>query len=209
MKVKKILSTSDEKFNKVQTRVIIKRDSEPQDPLHDWDQVFYFHSLITREFCGNESDRKYLSPFVEILDEDGYGTGHFKPRDGIVCFPVSAYIHGGIAFSLGSGSHFPDQQWDVTRGAAYMWTDKKRFEEMCCKNGWMTVPDENNPETRRPAKDFSEFKEYLRKIAKRELNTLQKAMDGDVWGYCEKHRKPFKRVYPDGTEIDDFGSEVL
>lgn len=197
MKLKKILSTSDPLFTKVKTRVIVKRDADPQDPLHDWEQVFYMHSMITREFSGNESDKGYVSPLVEIEDEDGCGTGEFTFRKGVVAFPVAAYIHSGIAFSLGSGSHFPDQQWDVVKGAAYLWTDKERFEKVCAP--WMTLYDEELKQ-RRSAKDFDEFKESLREIAAAELKTLQATMSGDVYGYVTEEREEFKKVYPDGRE---------
>lgn len=201
MKHKKILSTSDPLFMKVKTRVTVKRDEDPQDPLHDWEQVFYMHSMITHEFCGNESDKGYVSPFVEIEDEDGCGTGEFTFRKDVVAFPVAAYIHSGIAFSLGSGSHFPDQRWDVVRGAAYLWTDKERFEKMCAP--WMTLYDEEL-KRRRPAKDFGEFKESLRKIAAAELRTLQATMSGNVYGYVTEEREEFKKVYPDGREEQCF-----
>lgn len=202
MKVKKILSTSDERYNTVKTRVMVARDETPQDPLHDWDQVFLFHSNCPDEMTGNERDKDYEDPFEEIEDEDGYGTGEFRFRDGIVWFPVAAYIHSGIALSLGSGSHFPDQMWDVTRKFAYMWTDKKRFEKMCCTDGWMTVPVEKGSLKRRPAKDLDEFKDYLRGIAEGELVTLQNAMDGDVYGYYTEKREEYKKVSPDGREED-------
>lgn len=201
MKLKKILSTSDPLFTKVKTRVIVKRDYDTPDPLHDYDQVFYMHSMITPDFCGNESDKGYVSPLVEIEDEDGCGTGKFKFREGVVAFPVAAYIHSGIAFSLGDGSRFPDQQWDVVRGAAYLWTDKNRFEKMCAP--WMTVYDETLGR-RRLAKDEAEFKEDLRKLAKGELKTLQTCMDGYVYGYVTEERQEFKKVYPDGREEQCF-----
>ena len=201
MKLKRILSTSDPLFMKVKTRVTVKRDECPQDPLHDWEQVFLMHSCITREFCGNESDKGYVSPFVEIEDENGCGTGKFTFRKDVVAFPVAAYIHSGIALSLGSGSHFPDQRWDVVRGAAYLWTDKERFEKVCAP--WMTVYDEELKQ-RRPAKDFDGFRESLRKIAAAELRTLQATMSGNVYGYVTEEREEFKKVYPDGRDEQCF-----
>lgn len=177
MKVKKILPTSDERFCTVKTRVIVERDPDPQDPLHDWEQIFLLHSN-SDGLCGNEDDDGYESPLEEVLDEDGYGTGEFKFREGVVWFPVSAYIHSGIALSLGNGAHFPDRRWDVTTNIAYLWTDRDRFEKICCKDGWMTLPDGDSG--RRPAKDFDEFREYLRRMAEGELGELQKAIDGEV-----------------------------
>ena len=171
MKKKKVLSIDDRDESKASTHVIIDLDRHPPNPLKEYDQVFLLHSNIPREFCGNESDKGYDDPLVEIEDEDGYGTGEYRFRDGVVHFPVSAYIHSGVALRMGSIREFPCDPggWDTTRNAAYMWTDKERFEKMCCKDGWMTVYDE---ETK-------------------------------TFGYREEIRKPFKKVYPDGTEEDD------
>lgn len=103
---------------------------------------------------------------------------------------------------MGSIREFPCDPggWDTTRNAAYLWTDKERYERM---NGpWMEVYDQET-KTRRPAKDETEFRKYLWEIAKGELELFQKYLDGECFGYREETRIPFKKVYPDGTEIDD------
>lgn len=201
---KKVLALDRRDESKASTHVIIERDTTPPNPLKDWDQVFLLHSNIPREFCGNESERDYDDPLEEIVDEDGYGTGEYRFREGVVHFPVSAYIHSGIALRMGSIREFPCDPggWDTTRNAAYLWTDKERFERMCCKDGWMTVYDEET-KTWRPAKDEAEFRKYLWEIAKGELELFQKYLDGECFGYREETRIPFKRVYPDGREVDD------
>ena len=195
------MAVEDRHKSKASTHVIIDWDHDGPNPLVDYDQVFLIHSNI-RDFCGNENGRDYDSPLEETVDEDGYGTGEFKFRDGVVHFPVSAYIHSGIALSMGSIREFPCDPggWDTTRNAAYMWTDKERFEKM--HGPWMRVYDEKT-ETFRPAKDKAEFREYLWKLAKSELELFQKYMDGQCFGWREETRIPFKRVYPDGREIDD------
>ena len=163
--------------------------------------MFLLHSNI-RDFCGNENDPGYENPLVEIVDEDGYGTGEFRFRDGIVHFPVSAYIHSGIALSMGSTRELPDDPggWDTTRNAAYMWADRERFERMC--GPWMEIYDKAT-ETRRPAKDEAEFRKYMWGIAKDELRLFQKYLDGECFGWRVETRIPFKRVYPDGREVED------
>lgn len=201
MKRKKILSTSDEKFNTVETRVMIVRDECPPDPLHDFDQVFLLHSNIPQEFCGNEHDKDYNDPLVEIEDEDGYGTGRYTFREGVIAFPVSAYIHSGIALRMGSIREFPCDPggWDTTPNAAYLWTDKDRYEKMCDK--WMTVYDEKL-DKRRPAKDMEEFRKYLYEVAKSELNRLMQTWRGDCYCYYTEKREAYKKVYPDGREVE-------
>lgn len=201
---KKVLALDKRSESKASTHVIIEQDTDCPNPLKDYDQVFLLHSNITREFCGNESDSDYDDPLEEIVDEDGYGTGEYRFREGVVHFPVSAYIHSGIALRMGSIREFPCDPggWDTTRNAAYLWTDRERFEAVCCKDGWMTVYDEET-KTRRPAKDEAEFRKYLWEIAKGELELFQKYLDGECFGYREENRIPFKKVYPDGRKVDD------
>lgn len=183
--------------------VIIERDSDPcVNPITDNDNLFYLHSNITREFCANESEKGYPGlPLVEIEDEDGCGTGEYRPEEDAFVFPVAAYIHGDIALSLGSGSHFPDQQWDVTRKAAWMWTNKKRFCQLCGERNWLHVLDNGKW---RPAKDRDEFESYLRGQAENLLGEWQKWHDGEVYGYrTEESFVPYKRLYPDGHTEDE------
>ena len=187
--------------------VIIERDSDPCiNPITDQDNLFYLHSNIPREFCGNESEKNYPGlPIVEIEDEDGCGTGEYEPEEDAFIFPVAAYIHGGIALSLGSGSHFPDQQWDVTRNAAWLWTNKERFCQLCGEQNWMHVCENGKW---RPAKDRGEFEAYLRGQAEGLLDEWQKWNDGEVYGYrTEESSVPYKRLYPDGHTEDEVGWE--
>lgn len=201
MKKIRILDISERDMNETDVKhVIIDRDVCPGlNPITDWDNLFLLHSNIPREFCGNEHGKDYVSPLEEVLDEDGYGTGTFTFRKGVIAFPVAAYIHGGISLSLGDGSHFPDQRWDVTRNAAYMWTDRERFEMLC--DTWMTVYDESMHK-RRKAKDFEEFKAYLREQAKAELRTFQMWNDGQVYGYRVEVPEPYTKTYRDGTVVN-------
>lgn len=183
--------------------VIIERDPDPcVNPITDNDNLFYLHSNIPQEFCANESEKGYPGlPVVEIEDEDGCGTGEYEAEEDAFLFPVAAYIHGGIALSLGSGSHFPDQQWDVTRNAAWMWTNKRRFCEFCGEKNWMHVCENGKW---RPAKDRDEFEGYLRKEAEALLGEWQKWNDGEVYGYrTETSCVPYKRLYPDGHTEDE------
>ena len=185
--------------------VIIERDPDPAvNPITDNDNLFYLHSNITREFCANESQKDYPGlPLVEVEDEDGYGTGEYRPEEDAFVFPVAAYIHGRIALSLGNGSHFPDQRWDVTRKAAWMWTNKKRFCQLCGEENWMRVFD-GKSKAWRPAKDRDEFVQYLRKEAETLLGEWQMWNDGEVYGYrTEESCIPYRRLYPEGHTEDE------
>lgn len=211
MKKGVVHSTSDELYNKCEKRVTIHRDRWPPNPLKEYDQVFYFHSNIDRELCGNESDNDYPDPLVEIEDEDGYGTGEYKVKDGIVAFWVSAYIHGGIALHMGTvRCAFGDSMgpggrgWDTTPNAAFMWTNKERFEKMC--GPWMEIYDEKT-KTRRPAKDEKEFTDYLYDLAKGELELFQKYIDGECYWYGTEVKRRYHKKYDTGEEVDGFDWE--
>lgn len=207
MKKKKVLSMGDRAESKASTHVIIDLDRHPPNPLKEYDQVFFLHSNI-EDFSGNENDKDYQNPLVEIEDEDGYGTGEYRPKDGVIAFAVSAYIHSGIALKLGTIMCFFGDTvlpgcrcgCDTTPNAGFMWTTKERFEKMC--GTWMEIWDEE-AQVRRMAKDEEEFRKYLEELADGELELFQKYLDGECFGYREEIRKPFKKVYPDGTEEDD------
>ena len=44
-------------------------------------------------------------------------------------WPVAAYIHGGVSLSIGSGSHFPDYNWDVSHVGAVLVKRRKGLKE--------------------------------------------------------------------------------
>ena len=198
---KKVMRIIERKESNANTHIIIWKDECPPCPITDYDQIFLLHSNIPREFIGNEHDKDYDNPLVEIDDEEGYGTGKFGFRDGVVVFPVSAYIHSGIALRMGSIREFSCDPggWDTTRNAAYMWTDRERFEKMC--GPWMEVYDKET-KSRRPARDETEFRKYLWELAKDELELFQKYLDGECFGWTEQTRIPFKKIYQDGREVD-------
>jgi hypothetical protein len=206
MRKGKIRDVSERDLTKVGAKhVIIERDTDPcVNPITDNYNLFYLHSNIPREFCGNESEKGYPGlPIVEIENAYGCGTGDYKPREDAFLFPVAAYIHSGIALSLGNGSHFPDQQWDVTCNAAWLWTDKKRFCKLCGEQNWMHVYDKES-RSWRPAKGRYEFELYLRGQAESMLKEWQKWNDGEVYGYrTEESYIPYKRLYPDGHTEDE------
>ena len=206
MRKGKIRDVSERDLTEVGAKhVIIERDTDSSvNPFTDQDNLFYLHSNVAQTICANESQKDYPGlPLVEVEDENGVGTGAYKPKEDAFLFPVAAYIHSGVTLSLGNGSRFPDQQWDVTRNAAWLWTDKERFCELCGEQNWMHVYDKES-RAWRPAKDRDEFVEYLRGEAVSLLNEWQKWNDGEVYGYrTETSSVPYKRLYPDGHTEDE------
>ena len=213
MKKGKVYSTSDDLFDECEKRVVIHLDRDPPDPLHDYDQIFLFHSRIDRYLCGNERDEDYPDPLVEIEDEDGYGTGEYTCKDGVVAFWVSAYIHSGIALHMGTVMcAFGDtpgpggRGWDTSPDAGFLWTDKERFERMQGDGSWMTLYDEETGKWRQ-AKDEAEFRDYLYKVAEEELNLLQDYIDGRCFRYDTETKVGFHKTFDDGRAENGFDWE--
>ena len=206
MRKGKIRDISERDLTEVGAKhVIIEQDRDPCiNPVTDNDNLFYLHSNITQRICANESQKGYPGlPIVEVEDENGVGTGEYKPREDAFLFPIAAYIHGGVTMSLGNGSHFPDQQWDVTRNAAWIWTDKQRFCELCGEQRWMHIYDDKE-RTWRPAKNRYEFEQSLRREAESLLKEWQQWLDGEVYGYWTTTSSvPYKRLYPDDHTEDE------
>jgi len=195
---KKILSTDDPKFETCKGRVVIARDDFPPNPMKDYDQVFLVWSNIPNEMSGSPNAE---NPYEDVLDEDGCETGKRRLKAGIVAFPVTALIHSGIWLKLGGGFAEDPCGWDTTHGALFMYTTKKRFEEMCAP--WRTVPDGDG---RREALSDAEWIACLRKIAEEELRLIQKWIDHDCYWYKTEEAVRFVKKYEDGRK-EEIGVE--
>lgn len=206
-----IRKASERDLTKVGAKhVIITRDTDYNgdlNPIESTENLFYLHSNIhsnINEFSGNETQKDYPGlPVEEVFDRNGCGTGEYEAKKDAIIFEVSAYIHGGIWLKLGNGSGFPDQQFDVTRKAAWMWTTKERFCKLLGDENWMHIYDRER-KVWRLAKTREEFLQYLRDEAKHLLDSWQKWNDGEIYGYKEAvSYVPYKRLYPDGHTEDE------
>jgi hypothetical protein len=83
-------------------------------------------SIITK----NDLRNWYRDDFEDYKEDpdDENEVAKFPLSETYHIFPVAAYIHGGVVLSLGSGSHFPDQRWDVSHVGAVL-VSKKEWEE--------------------------------------------------------------------------------
>lgn len=63
---------------------------------------------------------------------------------GHVALPVSAYVHGGVAYAVGTPSQFPDSQWDAGY-AGVIYVDAEKV----CSDDWCSYIHEITPETRK------------------------------------------------------------
>ena len=125
-------------------------DTEPESP-DQWDDVFGSLVYDHRQFYVS---KKGFEP-RDIFDHLNTGK---KTYDGYWAFVVYAYIHGGVALSVGS-HNFPDAQWDVST------------------TGFALIKREKGMYTR----------EKALKAAKSLIETWNQYLSGDVYGYqiCE------------------------
>lgn len=109
-------------------KVEVVQDEDAQSP-DDWGNDDVFIVFDHRQFC---VERRGFDP-TDIFNER-FNKG-FKTYDGHWIFPLYAYIHSGVALSVG-GHNFPDARWDVSfkgfvlvkREKGWSYTEKKAFE---------------------------------------------------------------------------------
>lgn len=184
---KKVLSQDSEEFETCKERVIIRHDDSYCFDRDECERPFRLWITNTREYT---SDHDAVCPVREEEREDGT---YIVNRDGFLVFKVSAYIHSGRVWALGNGEGFPDFMWDVST-MGYLYTTRELWE--CCmgEGTWMKS---------RPGNPTMTFNEWARSLAKSEIDELNLAEFGDVYGYETEKRVDFKRVYEDGHEVED------
>lgn len=111
---KSVLSMKDGDATKALRRVVILRDSGPQNPREDWDNV-----------CTIYSDCRYLSSDKGALNPVvSYGNAPAKAKfyNGVCALPIYAYVHSGTTLSL---KPFGDK-WD-SGVAGWIYVNKAAF----------------------------------------------------------------------------------
>jgi len=209
MKRMKVLSKDDESFKDVMEWVEIHHDDNGYDPFSDCEQAFEMWSNIPREIGSTKGAE---DPLEEIEDEDGYGTGRYRPKEGYIVCPVSVMIHSGMYFALGTvmcmNGDTPvrpgGRGWDTTPNACFLYTYKELWERMMGKDTWMKVrvhPESDDDWSRRPA-TREEFEEEVERMAGYLVDELNLACEGSVYGYTTHKRVHYLRVDDDGTRTD-------
>lgn len=182
-----VLSKDSELFETCKERVLIKHDDSYCFDRDECERPFRLWSTNTRE-CS--SDKDAVCPVREEEREDGT---YIVNRDGFLVFKVSAYIHSGRVWALGNGGEFPDFMWDVS-SMGYLYTTRELWERCMGEGTWMRS---------RPGNPTMTFNEWARSVAKSEIDELNLAEFGSVYGYETEKRVDFKRVYKDGQEVED------
>ena len=137
----------------MEKRFEIVRDEAAENPMDCMDFLFAFILDGGRYFS-----IKSEGAFVPV-DENG------EALDGLFALPVYAYVHSGIALSLGSFS----DPWDSGR-AGWVYVEKARF----CKEAGIAVFDE----------------ERARKWAAEEVRIMSDYLAGECYGWREIEKCP-------------------
>lgn len=182
-----VLSKDSELFETCKERVLIKHDDSYCFDRDDSERPFRLWITNTREYT---SDKDAVCPVREEEREDGT---YLVNKDGFLVFKVSAYIHSGRVWALGNGEGFPDFMWDVST-MGYLYTTRELWERCMGEGTWRKS---------RPGNPTMTFNEWARSLAKSEIDELNLAEFGSVYGYETEKRVDFKRVYEDGHEVED------
>ena len=180
----KVLKSEDTPKNCVR-RIVLKHDENGGWVRDTQDCVFMLWSN-SRNHVGDRVWDPVLkrrvevdSPFEEILDEDGYGTGEHRIREGLIAFPVDVYKHSGTAWALsGEGGACFSCLWDAAHGAFYLYVDKDRWDSICGNCEWKFVD----------GKPTDELYEAAKRIARAEIEEMNLSERGYYYGYEEQGR---------------------
>ena len=205
----KVIRTEDTP-EKAMRRVVLHHDDGCQEWVRDTQDLTFMLWSNCNKF---RSDRIYdprskkrvevESPFVEKLDEDGFGTDEYELRKDIIAFGVDVYDHSGIAFALhGEGGACFSCPWDTARNVLYLWTDKERWDKLCGNCEWKFVDGKPTDELMKAARD----------IARGEIEEMNLCESGSYYGYetedREIHHEKTEVTYPDGRPSETFDRDI-
>jgi hypothetical protein len=163
-----------------EARYLVQDDSAmPPDEMDD-DNLFlvnYHRDFDVRRdkiITENDLQNWYRKDFSDYDDGEGNLPDNIPQAAEYWIFSLAAYIHGGVCLSLGSGSHFPDQRWDVSHVGAVLVNRKE----------WPT----KNKAIEAAENKVKEWNQYLSGdvygIVKETYNKEKKQVDHDsCWGF--------------------------
>lgn len=183
-------------------RVVVEHDDGWQEWVRDTcDNCFMLWSnceraISTEQVWDPDLKRKVdvECPYEEIEDEDGNGTGEYREREGLICFPLDMYEHSGRAWSLSGSNRYPfTDRWDTTSGVAVLYVDERRWKSLGGKAEWKFVDGEPSEELYAEA----------RAIAESEVEAMNLYEQNSYYRYRVEERvheeSVVTRTLPDGT----------
>lgn len=136
-------------------KLVIYQDDDAESPDRWGDGSLYLvHDH--RQFAVRQKEARSIYDYLQSQNPDNREEGEDRETgyDGFWIFPVAAYIHSGVSLSLGSGSHYPDQRWDVSH-VGFVVVSKEEWAE----------------------------KDKARKVAEGLIETWNEYLSGEVYGY--------------------------
>lgn len=188
----KVLNIGDTPADAVRRVVISLEDASCNEWIRDtMDNAFLLFSNV-RGYRGDtywDRNRKrrveYDGPLEEILDEEGFGTGEHKVRDGVLYFAVDMYEHGGTAWALhGEGGVCFSCPWDTSRSAFLLWTDEDRWNRLGGNAKWEW----------KDGKPSDELYACARELARQEIKLMNLCERGSYYSWEEQEKLVDKAV---------------
>lgn len=184
-KIKLRVLSEDETPENAKCRVLLSKDDGYQEWVRETCENAF---LLWSNISGHRGDMVYDpvakrkvevdSPYEEVLDEEGYCTGKYKLKDGIIAFPVDMYEHSGTAWALsGEGGACFSCPWDTTQGAFILYCDQDRWEKLGGSAKWEFVD----------GKPSDALMEDARRIARNEVEQMNLCEQGSYYRWTEQH----------------------
>lgn len=147
-------------------RIVIERD---ESSCCEWvrdtmDNCFMLWSncerAISTETVYDPALKRHIPvvcPYEQVVDEDGYDTDEYKPKDDLIIFELDMYEHSGRSWSLSGSGRYPfTDPWDTSRGIAVLYTNERRWKELGGKAEWKFIDGEPSEELYKEARRIAE-----------------------------------------------------
>lgn len=137
----------------------IENDEDPQNPRTEWDNYTVIHCCSSRHYLGEKNHANW---------EEFHAAVREARKRGDMVFDVYAYIHGGVALSLG------DFYGKVPQGHA-------QFDSGKC--GCIVVKKKDIIENWGKKNWTEALKKKAYEVAESDIETFNSYLNGEVYGY--------------------------
>ncbi len=166
----------------------VKREGfKPEDIFHHLQAKNALEEFLKRtKESLNCSEESYEALLEEVQDNFNYYTDYSKDY---FIFPVYAYIHSGVALSLGNSGYPFNCRWDVS-STGFLLVNKTDINFNYSRENSDLYAGKTDEEI-----------SYI--YGEGLIETWNQYLSGDVYGFNVIERKAFKKVYADGSESED------